>query len=88
MQKKIFLESGISGEETLISGSMKGTRVCTKDTDLGTHEIDDNELRDQEPTKEIKWHEEAPTGKMDLVIDLNFRMDSIERLMILDIVLT
>jgi len=26
--------------------------------------------------KEIKWHEEAPTGKMDLVVDLNFRMDS------------
>ena len=26
--------------------------------------------------KDIVWHEKAPTGKMDLVVDLNFRMDT------------
>jgi nitrate reductase alpha subunit len=26
--------------------------------------------------KDIVWHEQAPTGKMDLVVDLNFRMDT------------
>ncbi|MCR4373794.1 MAG: nitrate reductase subunit alpha [Acidobacteria bacterium] len=26
--------------------------------------------------KEIVWHEHAPVGKMDLVVDLNFRMDT------------
>jgi nitrate reductase alpha subunit len=25
---------------------------------------------------EIAWHEHAPTGKMDLIVDLNFRMDT------------
>ncbi len=24
----------------------------------------------------MKWHDVAPTGKMDLIVDLNFRMDS------------
>jgi len=26
--------------------------------------------------KEIKWHEEAPTGKLDLMVDINFRLNS------------
>ncbi|MBI4395936.1 MAG: nitrate reductase subunit alpha [Elusimicrobia bacterium] len=26
--------------------------------------------------REIEWHDKAPLGKMDLVVDLNFRMDS------------
>ncbi len=26
--------------------------------------------------KDIVWHEKAPTGKLDLVVDLNFRMDT------------
>jgi nitrate reductase alpha subunit len=26
--------------------------------------------------KEVRWHEHAPQGKMDLVVDLNFRMDT------------
>ncbi|GFO66695.1 nitrate reductase subunit alpha [Geomonas limicola] len=25
---------------------------------------------------DVRWHEEAPTGKVDLVVDLNFRMDT------------
>lgn len=43
---------------------------------LGTH----NSAIADEPAKdhvnEIKWYEKAPRGKMDLVIDLNFRMDT------------
>lgn len=27
-------------------------------------------------SKEIKWHEEAPTGKLDLMVDINFRLNS------------
>ena len=26
--------------------------------------------------KDLVWHEKAPEGKMDLVVDLNFRMDT------------
>ncbi len=56
-----------------ISGSMKGQEYCLKHY-LGTHT---NTIAvDQDKTKEVKWHEVAPTGKMDLVVDLNFRMDS------------
>ncbi|MFV0592058.1 MAG: nitrate reductase subunit alpha [Draconibacterium sp.] len=43
---------------------------------LGTHH---NEIADEvakEFVKEIEWKEEAPEGKMDLVVDLNFRMDT------------
>jgi len=57
-----------------IVGSMKGHEYCLKHY-LGTH----NNLIAQdsdEHTKEVKWHDVAPTGKMDLVVDLNFRMDS------------
>ncbi len=56
-----------------ISGSMKGQEYALKHY-LGTHT--NTIATDQEPTKEVKWHEHAPTGKMDLVVDLNFRMDS------------
>ena len=27
-------------------------------------------------SKEIKWHAEAPTGKLDLMVDINFRLNS------------
>ena len=43
---------------------------------LGTHH---NEIADEvahEFVKEIEWKENAPEGKMDLVVDLNFRMDT------------
>ena len=30
----------------------------------------------REYVKEIEWKEKAPEGKMDLVVDLNFRMDT------------
>ncbi|MCB9800373.1 MAG: nitrate reductase subunit alpha [Candidatus Omnitrophica bacterium] len=57
-----------------IVGSMKGMEYCLKHY-LGTHHAviaPDSEQH----TEEVKWHDEAPTGKMDLVVDLNFRMDS------------
>ncbi|MGB5197890.1 MAG: nitrate reductase subunit alpha [Candidatus Deferrimicrobium sp.] len=30
----------------------------------------------KETVKDLVWHEKAPEGKMDLVVDLNFRMDT------------
>jgi nitrate reductase alpha subunit len=43
---------------------------------LGTHHnhIADEAAKGQ--VDEVKWHEVAPSGKMDLVVDLNFRMDT------------
>jgi len=43
---------------------------------LGTHTNKIAQEHAGESIKEIKWHEKAPTGKMDLVIDINFRMDT------------
>jgi nitrate reductase alpha subunit len=43
---------------------------------LGTH---DNAIAEDlagGTVEEVKWHEHAPQGKMDLVVDLNFRMDT------------
>jgi nitrate reductase alpha subunit len=43
---------------------------------LGTHH---NEIADEVArkfVKEIEWKENAPEGKMDLIVDLNFRMDT------------
>ncbi len=44
---------------------------------LGTHT---NQIADEgfarDDVKEVVWHEKAPQGKMDLVVDLNFRMDT------------
>ncbi len=58
-----------------IMGSMKGHEYLLKHY-LGTHSNAIGEDITDEPTEEIKWHDVAPTGKMDLVVDLNFRMDS------------
>ncbi len=57
-----------------IMGSMKGHEYALKHY-LGTHS---NAIAEdaEDQTKEVKWHEHAPLGKMDLVVDLNFRMDS------------
>jgi len=57
-----------------IMGSMKGHEYCLKHY-LGTHSNAIGE-DSEDHTEEVKWHEMAPTGKMDLVVDLNFRMDS------------
>ncbi len=57
-----------------ILASMKGHEYALKHY-LGTHSnaiaVDSDER-----TKEVKWHDLAPVGKLDLVVDLNFRMDS------------
>ncbi|MHC4958237.1 MAG: nitrate reductase subunit alpha, partial [Planctomycetota bacterium] len=43
---------------------------------LGTHHNDIATDIAKDSVKEVKWHENAPQGKMDLVVDLNFRMDT------------
>ncbi len=43
---------------------------------LGTHDNAVAQDMAQDSVKEVVWHEIAPHGKMDLVIDLNFRMDT------------
>ncbi len=43
---------------------------------LGTHTNALAEDMAKESVHEVKWHEQAPQGKMDLVVDLNFRMDT------------
>ncbi len=57
-----------------IMGSMKGHEYALKHY-LGTHH---NSIAEdsEDHTTEVKWHEFAPVGKMDLIVDLNFRMDS------------
>ena len=57
-----------------IVGSMKGHEYALKHY-LGTHS-NDIAKDSEDHTKEVKWHDVAPVGKMDLVVDLNFRMDS------------
>ena len=42
-----------------------GTHTNTIATDMAENSV-----------KEVKWHETAPEGKLDLVVDLNFRMDT------------
>ncbi|MEB2313585.1 MAG: nitrate reductase subunit alpha [Sorangiineae bacterium] len=54
--------------------SMKGHEYALKHY-LGTHSNTIGKDAD-EHTEEVKWHDVAPVGKMDLVVDLNFRMDS------------
>ncbi len=57
-----------------IMGSMKGHEYALKHY-LGTHSNAIAEDSEDRP-EEVKWHEHAPLGKMDLIVDLNFRMDS------------
>ena len=57
-----------------IVGSMKGTEYCLKHY-LGAHSNIIAEDSDDQ-TEDVKWREKAAEGKMDLIVDLNFRMDS------------
>ena len=57
-----------------IMGSMKGHEYALKHY-LGTHS-NAIAVDSADRTREVAWHEVAPVGKMDLVVDLNFRMDS------------
>lgn len=43
---------------------------------LGTHNNAIKEEKAENLVKEVEWHKIAPEGKMDLIIDLNFRMDT------------
>ncbi|MCP3919266.1 MAG: nitrate reductase subunit alpha [bacterium] len=43
---------------------------------LGTHHNNVSKDMAQDSVHEVKWHEHAPSGKLDLVVDLNFRMDT------------
>lgn len=43
---------------------------------LGTHTNQIAPESAKGSVEEIKWYEKAPTGKMDLVVDINFRMDT------------
>jgi nitrate reductase alpha subunit len=43
---------------------------------LGTHSNMVAEELAADAVHDVEWHDEAPRGKMDLVVDLNFRMDS------------
>ena len=43
---------------------------------LGTHDNSIHEDMAADSVREVVWHENAPQGKMDLVVDLNFRMDT------------
>ena len=43
---------------------------------LGTHTNLVAEEVARDAVREVAWHEQAPRGKMDLVVDLNFRMDT------------
>ncbi len=54
--------------------SMKGHEYALKHY-LGTHHNAIAVDADEKP-EEVNWHEVAPVGKLDLVVDLNFRMDS------------
>ena len=43
---------------------------------LGTHTNTVAPETAEESVKEVAWHTQAPEGKLDLVVDLNFRMDT------------
>lgn len=43
---------------------------------LGTHHNDIAREVAREAVQDVQWRDPAPTGKMDLVVDINFRMDT------------
>ncbi len=43
---------------------------------LGTHTNSIADEIEKNKVKEITWHDKLPFGKMDLIVDLNFRMDT------------
>lgn len=43
---------------------------------LGTHTNSIADQVDPGSVREVTWHDKLPEGKMDLVVDLNFRMDT------------
>ncbi len=43
---------------------------------LGTHHNSIAEDVAKNLVKDVKWHDDAPQGKFDLIVDINFRMDT------------
>jgi nitrate reductase alpha subunit len=43
---------------------------------LGTHHNNVSQDLAKDSVEEVRWMEKAPQGKMDLIVDLNFRMDT------------
>jgi nitrate reductase / nitrite oxidoreductase, alpha subunit len=58
-----------------IMASAKGHEYFLKHY-LGTHTNTIATDMAEGSVKEVVWHETAPQGKMDLIVDLNFRMDT------------
>ncbi|PHS26785.1 MAG: nitrate reductase subunit alpha [Methylophaga sp.] len=59
----------------LIGTSAKGHEYFLKHL-LGAQNGVMQESGDGRGTKEVKWHEEAPIAKLDLMVDINFRLNS------------
>lgn len=59
----------------LVGSSTRGHEYMLKHL-LGTHDNVLGEERSKDLIEEIEWTEEAPTGKLDLLVNVNFRMDS------------
>lgn len=58
-----------------IASSAKGAEFFQKHY-LGTHNNVIAPERGEDDVEDVRWHEEAPEGKMDLVVDMNLRMDT------------
>ncbi|MBI2850436.1 MAG: nitrate reductase subunit alpha [Chloroflexi bacterium] len=43
---------------------------------IGTHTNINAQEQAEEAVNEVEWHPQAPEGKLDLVVDINFRMDT------------
>ena len=60
----------------LLGSSAKGNEYFLKHL-LGTdHSVRATETRERDRPKDVVWHDEAPTGKLDLLLSLDFRMTS------------
>ena len=60
----------------LLGSSAKGNKYFLKHL-LGTdHSVRATETREKDRPRDVVWHDEAPTGKLDLLLSLNFRMTS------------
>ena len=59
----------------LIGASMRGHEYALRHL-LGTHNNVLGEDRANGLVNDVKWHKDAPLGKLDLVVNVNLRMDS------------
>jgi nitrate reductase alpha subunit len=59
----------------LIGTSMRGHEYALKHL-LGTHNNVLGDERARDLVDDVEWHEQAPPGKLDLIVNVNLRMDS------------